>query len=98
MSEEGLSFDSALSEAQHAGYAEADPTLDIEGVDAAHKLCMLVRLAFGYPMSMEDIVHRGISRIETTDIEFAREFGYRIKLLASRRRRRESLKRGSSRQ
>jgi len=82
MSEEGLSFDSALSEAQHAGYAEADPTLDIEGIDAAHKLCILARLAFGYPMSMKDIGTCGISRIETTDIEFAREFGYRVKLLA----------------
>jgi homoserine dehydrogenase len=82
MSEGGLSFDRALSEAQHAGYAEADPTLDIEGVDAAHKLCILARLAFGYPMSMKDISTCGISRIETTDIEFAREFGYRIKLLA----------------
>jgi homoserine dehydrogenase len=82
MSEESLSFDSALLEAQHAGYAEADPTLDIEGIDAAHKLCILARLAFGYPTSMKDIGTRGISRIETTDIEFAREFGYRVKLLA----------------
>jgi homoserine dehydrogenase len=81
MSEEGLSFDRALSEARQAGYAEADPTLDIEGIDAAHKLCILARLAFGYPISMKDIGTGGISRIEPIDIEFAREFGYKIKLL-----------------
>jgi homoserine dehydrogenase len=81
MSEEGLSFGVALSEAQKAGYAEADPTLDIEGIDAAHKLCILTRLAFGYPISMEDVVTGGISKIEPIDIAFAREFGYRIKLL-----------------
>jgi homoserine dehydrogenase len=82
MSEQGLPFDRALSEAQQSGYAEADPTLDIEGIDAAHKLCILARLAFGYPISMKDIGTGGISRIEPIDIEFAREFGYRIKLLA----------------
>jgi homoserine dehydrogenase len=82
MSEEGLPFSEALSEAQLAGFAEADPGLDIEGIDAAHKLCILTRLAFGYPVSMDDIGTGGISRIEPIDIEFAREFGYRIKLLA----------------
>jgi homoserine dehydrogenase len=82
MSEEGLSFDKALSEAQESGFAEADPTLDVEGIDAAHKLCILARLSFGYPISMGDIGTGGISRIEPIDIEFAREFGYKIKLLA----------------
>ncbi len=82
MSEEGLPFDKALSEAQEAGFAEADPSFDIEGIDAAHKLCILARLAFGYPISMSDIGTGGISRIEPIDIEFAREFGYKIKLLA----------------
>lgn len=82
MSEEGLSFDKALSEAQKSGFAEADPTLDIEGIDAAHKLCILARLSFGFPISMSDIGTGGISRIEPIDIEFAREFGYKIKLLA----------------
>jgi homoserine dehydrogenase len=82
MNDEGLAFGEALTEAQRAGYAEADPTLDIEGVDAAHKLCILIRLAFGYPISMSDISTGGISRIEPIDIEFAREFGYKIKLLA----------------
>jgi homoserine dehydrogenase len=81
MSEDGLSFEKALAEAQEAGYAEADPTLDIEGIDAAHKLCILTRLAFGYPISMGDISTAGITRIEPIDIAFAREFGYRIKLL-----------------
>ncbi len=82
MSEEGLSFEKALHEAQAAGFAEADPSLDIDGIDAAHKLCILTRLAFGYPISMSDIGTGGISRIEPIDIEFAREFGYKIKLLA----------------
>jgi homoserine dehydrogenase len=81
MSEEGIAFEKALAEAQRLGYAEADPTLDIEGIDAAHKLCLLGRLAFGYPISMSDIGTGGISRIEPIDIEFAREFGYKVKLL-----------------
>ena len=82
MSEEGLPFDRALYEAQAAGFAESNPGLDIDGIDAAHKLCILARLAFGFPMSMSDIGTGGISRIEPIDIEFAREFGYKIKLLA----------------
>ena len=82
MSEEGLPFDKALADAQEAGFAEADPALDVEGVDAAHKLCILTRLAFGYPISMKEVETGGISRIEPIDIEFAREFGYKIKLLA----------------
>ena len=69
-------------DAQNAGFAEADPALDMEGIDAAHKLCILTRLAFGYPISMKEIGTGGISRIEPIDIEFAREFGYKIKLLA----------------
>lgn len=82
MSEEGLPFHQALVDAQNAGFAEADPALDVEGIDAAHKLCILTRLAFGYPISMKEIGTGGISRIEPIDIEFAREFGYKIKLLA----------------
>lgn len=82
MSEEGLPFGQALADAQDAGFAEADPALDVQGIDAAHKLCILTRLAFGYPISMKDIGTGGISRIEPIDIEFAREFGYKIKLLA----------------
>jgi homoserine dehydrogenase len=71
-----------LEYARQEGYAEADPTLDVEGIDAAHKLCILVRLAFGYPISMSDIGTGGISKIDPIDIEFAKEFGYKIKLLA----------------
>jgi homoserine dehydrogenase len=82
MSEEGLPFNVALAEAQAEGFAEKDPTLDVEGIDAAHKLCILARLAFGYPITMGDIGTGGISRIEPIDIQFAREFGYKIKLLA----------------
>jgi homoserine dehydrogenase len=82
MADEGLTFDQALREAQELGFAEQDPTLDISGVDAAHKLCVLVRLAFGVPITMQEIVTRGVSSIEPTDIEFAKEFGYKIKLLA----------------
>jgi homoserine dehydrogenase len=82
MSDEGLPFDRALAEAQSAGYAEADPTFDVEGIDAAHKLCILTQLSFGYPILMSDIATGGISKIEPIDIEFAREFGYKIKLLA----------------
>ena len=81
MTEEGISFQTALAEAQRLGFAEKDPTLDIEGIDAAHKLCILTRLAFHYPVEMRDIVTVGISKIEPVDIEFAGEFGYRIKLL-----------------
>ena len=82
MTDEGISFDEALRDAQKLGFAEKDPTFDIEGIDAAHKLCILVRLAFSYPISMKDIVIGGISKIEPIDIVFAREFGYKIKLLA----------------
>jgi homoserine dehydrogenase len=81
MTEEGVPFDAVLKDAQRLGFAEKDPTLDIEGIDAAHKLCILIRLAFHYPIQMKDIVTGGISKIEPIDIEFAREFGYRIKLL-----------------
>ncbi len=82
MTDEGLSFDAALADAQKAGFAEKDPALDIEGIDAAHKLCILTRLAFGYPIAMGEIGTGGISRIKPIDIEFAKEFGYKIKLLA----------------
>ncbi len=82
MSEEGSDFEEALKEAQAKGYAEADPTLDVEGIDAAHKLAILIRLAFGTTLNFSDIFIQGISDISPLDIEFGREFGYRIKLLA----------------
>jgi len=82
MTNEGKSFKEVLKEAQERGYAEADPTYDIEGIDAAHKLAILIRLAFGTPIRFEEIFIGGISEITPLDIQFGREFGYRIKLLA----------------
>ena len=82
MTLEGMSFQKALGEAQRLGFAESDPTFDVEGIDAAHKLCVLLRLAFQCSAKMSNIVTGGISRIDPIDIEFAKEFGYRIKLLA----------------
>ncbi len=81
MSEQGLDFDTALKMAQEKGYAEADPTLDIEGMDAAHKLIVLIRLAYGqnYPLSRLPV--EGITGVTPLDIRFAREFGYQIKLI-----------------
>lgn len=82
MTEAGIDFAEALREAQKKGYAEADPRLDIEGIDAAHKLAILLRFAFGGKVRFKDIHCEGISRIRSEDIAFAHEFGYRIKLLA----------------
>jgi homoserine dehydrogenase len=82
MTEDKMDFQDALALAQKKGYAEADPTLDIEGVDAAHKLAILTRFAFGGKVRFKDIYAEGISSIRSEDIAFAEEFGYRIKLLA----------------
>jgi homoserine dehydrogenase len=82
ITDEGVDFETALAEAQQKGYAEADPTLDVEGQDAAHKLALLSALAFGMQINFDDIYIEGISRITPLDIEFAAQFGYRIKLLA----------------
>jgi len=82
MTDEGRNFKEVLKEAQEKGYAEADPTYDIEGIDAAHKLAILIRLAFGTPFQFKEIFIVGISEITPLDIQFSREFGYRIKLLA----------------
>ncbi|MBT3924108.1 MAG: homoserine dehydrogenase [Nitrospina sp.] len=82
MSDENCDFNTALKEAQEKGFAEADPTFDIEGIDSAHKIAVLTRLAYGTPVSFDDITVSGISNITSEDIECAREFGYRIKLLA----------------
>lgn len=76
-----LDFATALSQAQELGYAEADPTLDVEGLDAAHKLCLLTRLAFGVDYPFAELPVTGVSAVEPMDIEYAREFGYRVKLL-----------------
>lgn len=82
MSDENCDFNTALKEAQEKGFAEADPTFDIEGIDSAHKIAILTRLAYGTPLSFDDITVSGISGITQEDIEYARDFGYRIKLLA----------------
>lgn len=82
MTEDGLDFSDALKEARSLGYAEADPTLDIEGFDTAHKLTIISSLAFGIPLSYEKIYIEGITRLTLQDIEFAGELGYKIKLLA----------------
>jgi homoserine dehydrogenase len=82
MTEEGAPFAEVLKEAQDMGYAEADPTFDVEGIDAAHKLTILLSLAYGVPIDFDVVYTEGISRITPLDIMFMKEFGYRIKLLA----------------
>lgn len=86
MRDKGLPFAEVLKEAQARGYAEADPTFDIEGVDAAHKLTILSALAFGVPMQFTKAYTEGISRLTQADIGYAEELGYRIKLLGITRR------------
>jgi len=81
MWEEGISFEDCLADAQRLGYAEADPTFDIEGNDTAHKLALLTSLAFGTQIAADDIYLEGISNISLADIRAADELGYRIKLL-----------------
>jgi homoserine dehydrogenase len=82
MTEYGRTYTEALAEAQARGYAEADPTLDVDGSDAAHKLAILAHIAFGSTVPVEAIDRRGIAGISDTDIRYARELGYTIKLLA----------------
>lgn len=82
MTEENVEFSDALKEAQQLGFAEADPTMDIEGIDSAHKLAIIAFLSYGISIPFEDISVEGISKITTQDIEFASEFGYKVKLLA----------------
>jgi homoserine dehydrogenase len=86
MRDKGRCFAEALAEAQALGYAEADPTFDVEGVDAAHKLTILGSLAFGIPLQFEKTFTEGISRIEAQDVAYAAELGYRIKHLGITRR------------
>ena len=86
MRDKGLEFESVLKEAQRLGYAEADPTFDIEGVDAAHKITILASLAFGIPMQFDKAYIEGISKLDSIDIKYAEELGYRIKLLGVTRR------------
>jgi homoserine dehydrogenase len=81
MRDKGIAFDEALKDAQKRGYAETDPTFDIEGVDAAHKLTILSALAFGVPMQFQKCFREGIQSLTKADIRYAEELGYRIKLL-----------------
>lgn len=81
MEEEGAGFDDALAEAQRLGYAEADPSFDVDGVDTAHKTAILSSLAFGTPPSMDDLPIEGIRSITDVDIAYAKELGFRIRLL-----------------
>lgn len=91
MSRDGLDFDAALAQAQDLGYAEADPTNDIDGHDAAYKLAILASLAFRTRVRIEDIYREGIRRLAARDFRYARELGYAIKLLAVARREDSSL-------
>ena len=86
MRDKGLDFDTVLKEAQRLGYAEADPTFDIEGFDAAHKLTLMSAIAFGVPVQFERAYVEGITKLEAVDIRYAEELGYRIKLLGITRR------------
>lgn len=91
MRETGGNFDDILKEAQEQGYAEADPAFDIEGIDAAHKLCILTSLAFGVKPDFDNLHITGITDINAIDIEYATEFGYRIKLLGIARKTPEGI-------
>ncbi len=86
MRDKGREFADVLAEAQRLGYAEADPTFDVEGVDAAHKLTILAAIAFGVPLQFERAYVEGITRIAREDVAYAEELGYRIKLLGIARR------------
>jgi len=81
MRDKGLDFDVALKEAQRLGYAEADPTFDIEGIDAAHKVTIMSAIAFGIPMQFDKAYVEGITKLSAVDIKYAEQLGYRIKLL-----------------
>ncbi|KVW96169.1 homoserine dehydrogenase [Thiobacillus denitrificans] len=86
MRDKGAAFEDVLKEAQRLGYAEADPTFDIEGIDAAHKLTILSAIAFGIPMQFDRAYTEGISKLTREDVQYAEELGYRIKLLGIARR------------
>jgi len=87
ITDERKAFGDALAEAQEKGYAEADPALDVDGIDTAHKIAILTALAYGMEINLTDVYIEGISRITPLDVEFAEHFGYRIKLLAISKRK-----------
>ena len=91
MRAKGLAFDVVLAEAQRLGYAEADPTFDIEGIDAGHKVTLLSAIAFGIPVQFDRAYVEGIAKLEAKDITYAEELGYRIKLLGLTRRTPEGI-------
>ncbi|MDH5692513.1 MAG: homoserine dehydrogenase [Gammaproteobacteria bacterium] len=91
MRDKGRSFEDVLKEAQELGYAEADPTFDVEGIDAAHKLTILAAIAFGIPLQFEKASTEGISAITTEDVGYAEQLGYRIKHLGIARRTEEGI-------
>ncbi|MEE4279290.1 MAG: homoserine dehydrogenase [Halieaceae bacterium] len=91
MSAAGRSFESVLGEAQELGYAEADPTFDVEGIDAAHKLTILASIAFAMPLNFSAVYCEGISRVSAEDLAFAAELGYRIKHLGIARQHAEGV-------
>jgi homoserine dehydrogenase len=86
MREKGLNYQDVIAEAQRLGYAEADPTFDVEGIDAAHKLTIMSAIAFGIPMKFEQAYTEGITKLQQTDIKYAEELGYRVKLLGITKR------------
>ena len=86
MREKGLSFNDVLGQAQKLGYAEADPTYDIEGIDAAHKITLMSAIAFGIPVQFDKVYTEGITKLTGEDIRYAEELGYRIKLLGITKR------------
>ena len=91
MRDRGVSFADALADAQANGFAEADPTFDIEGVDAAHKLALMAAMAFGIPVHFDHVHTEGITAVQGTDIRYAERLGYRLKLLAITIRREEGI-------
>ena len=91
MRAKGLDFDAALKDAQRLGYAEADPTFDIEGVDAAHKATIMSAIAFGTPVQFDKAHVEGITKLNAADIRYAEQLGYRIKLLGITKRRAEGI-------
>jgi homoserine dehydrogenase len=91
MIQEGAQYETILKEAQELGYAEADPTFDVGGFDAAHKLLILASIAYGIDAKPDDILIEGIERITQTDVAFAKEFGYEIKLLGIAKKAQEGI-------
>ncbi len=91
MRDKGRDFDDVLAEAQKLGYAEADPTFDVEGIDAGHKLTILASIAFGIPLQFDKVFTEGITKITRADVEYAEQLGYRIKHLGVARKTRQGI-------